>query len=197
MGIFMKANFVLWTAKDLPNACCLHQLKGVDDTFELVEGIPRVANFPADATYPMHPDFPHDTLLTDNLLNTDRLIVASRRLKEFLESQALTHVEYLPVTILNHKNRPASKDYFIVHPIDPIECLDEKASGAQRSNIDTDTIQKLKRLVIDEAKIEPTRSLFRAKHFPKVIFVRRTLADTIDATNFAGIRWMELDEFKR
>jgi hypothetical protein len=133
--------------------------------------------------------------MTDNLINTRTLIVASLKLKNFLETRQLPKVEYLPITILDHKGRPASRDYFIIHPIEPVDCLDVSQCGAQRSSIDPETIQWLDRLVIDEGKIDPSRDMFRLKFFYDVILVRRELAAAIDAEGLTGIRWIELSDY--
>lgn len=191
----MQSNFVIWALRDVPNACCLDELIGVDDVWELREGVPRAVTFPRNAVYTMDQDFPHDTLLTDNLINTRTLIVASLKLKKFLETRQMQQVEYLPITILDHKGKPASHDYFIIHPINPVDCLDTGQCGAQWSSIDKETIQWLDRLVIDEGKIDPAREIFRLKFFYDVILVSRALAEAIDAEGFTGIRWIELGDY--
>jgi hypothetical protein len=190
----MKPEFVIWDSMAVPNACVLAELYGVDKQYELDKGIPRLANFPKNARFKMDSDFPHDTLLVDNLDNTDDLIVASRRLKEFLETRPLMHMEYLPIAILDHKKKPVEDEYFIVHPIDLPECLDIKKSQVTWG-ISKDWADKVKQLVIDMTKVEPDRDLFRPKPFYSVILVRRALAEAIDEQGFTGIRWKEIDDY--
>lgn len=182
---------LIWDSKVVPDACVLDTLVGVEDMWELLDGIPRASTFPTDANYTMHPDFPYNTLLTDNLINRDLLIVVSARLKAFLEARVLEKVEYLPVTIMNHKNRPASRDYFIVHPVYPLDCLQLEHCEPKWSEIDTEAIERLKRLVIDESKLDPKRALFRPKSFYRVTLVRHELADAIDGAGFTGISWKD------
>jgi hypothetical protein len=191
-----KPNFVVWDSAVVKNAVVLHVLKGVEKEYQLRKGVPRAATFPSDAAYTMHPDFPHNTILVDNLVNTGLRIVGSKRLKEFLEKQVVPKVEYLPVAIVNHKGKTASKDYFIVHPIEPVECLDLDKCGVTWGEVDETSIDEVKHLVIDETRVEPIRQLFRPKQFHQVILARRTLADAIDAAGFTGIKWIELDKFK-
>jgi len=195
MGVHMSKHLVIWDSAAVPNACVLHQHSEIEDPWELVEGVPRAATFPADCTYGMHPDFPHDTLLVDNLINTDMLLVISLGLKQFLEARGLKKVEYLPVTILDHRGRPASRDYFIAHPIDPVDCLDVAKSGAQFSAVDPETIQLVKQLVVDESRLDPERELFRPKGFYDVVFVTRALAEAIEQQGFKGTRWVELASY--
>src|SRR5215813_4176184 len=150
----MKLNYVIWDAKNVPNAVVLDGLENVEDEWELNEGVPRAANFTEDGTFRMNPDRSYDTLLTDNLQNIDMLIVASRRLKEFLEQWDLEKVEYLPITILDHKGKPTRDSYFIIHPIEPVSLLNPAKCGATWDRLNEGFIKYVERLVIDEKLID-------------------------------------------
>jgi len=191
----MSDDFLVWDSAVVPNACCLAKLINVDEQFQLPKGVSRAATFPPDAAFTMDPDFPDDTGLTDNLVNTDRLVIVSARLKAFLESQRLPKVEYLPVAILNHEGRPASREYFIVHPIDLSACVDMQRSGVEWSAIDPTSIDTVTSLAIDETSLDPAVTLFRPKPFYDVVLIRRRLADAIDAQGFSGMRWIELSSY--
>lgn len=192
----MKSNYLIWQYKYIDNACSLDELQNVEKLYQLRNGIPRAATFPEDAVYTMDPDRIHDTLLIDSLFNVDGLIVASYRLKEFLKVRLLKKTEYLPVTILDHKGKH-SQNYFIIHPIYPVECLDVDKCGATWSDIIEDDIDEVQHLVIDESKVDPTRELFRPKHFDRVTLVQRNLAEAINQEGFTGIRWTELSDYPR
>jgi hypothetical protein len=190
------APVVVWKKKAEPHGVVLHELLGVEDTWELLEGVPRAATFPADASFTMHPDFPRHLRFTDALLNTDTLLVASLRLKEFREARAVRFIEYLPVTIVDHRGRPAPPPYFIVHPIEPVDCLDLDACEPEWSRVDPESIQRVKRLAIDERRLDERRDLFRPKSFYDVILASRGLAQAIDAAGFTGVRWVELADYR-
>jgi len=179
----------------LPNVCVLGTLSGVERDWELREGLTRTKSFPETATFEMNPEFPDNTLLADNLRNTASAIVASNGLKRYLESQAGPKVEYLPVTILDHRGKVASRDHFIVHPIDPVDCLDLKKCQPTWNRIQKTWINRVRHLVLQEDKVPADRFLFRPKAFHRVILVRRELAEAIERKGFTGVRWLELDEF--
>lgn len=189
------ADYLLWRTKLVPNGMELDELVGVDDEWELSEGVSRVKGFPTDAKFKADPDMQHNIRLVDNLYNTDELIVVSDLLKVFLEDRQIVKVEYLPISIINHKGRVASKEYWIVHPIEPVNCLDLKASGATTSAMDPEQVSFVKKLVLDEDELDESRELFRPKHFSSVTLVHRELASAIDSQGFEGVRWLELDEF--
>jgi len=191
----MQSDYVIWDAKDVPNACVLDKLNGVERQWEFREGVPRAAMFSENAVFTMDPDYPYNILMVDNLPNIHMLIVASRKLREFIETRKPEKVEYLPVTILDHRGRVASKDYFIIHPIHPVDCLNLDECGVRWSTLDENHISRLKRLVINESKINRKRVLFRIKFFGAVVLVRRDLAEAIDDKGFTGIRWVELTDY--
>jgi hypothetical protein len=191
----MKSGYLVWEAKLLDNVCTLDVFKGVERSLDLNEGIPCAKDFPQGVTFQMDLSDPHDMLLADNLRNGNYLIVVSKKLKEFLESRSLKKVEYLPVTILDHKGRVASPDYFIVHPIDPVDCLDLDECSPTYSTIDPETINYIKELVLDESKVDPERELFRTKNFYTSTLVRQDLAEAIEAEGFDGVQFLDLENF--
>ena len=193
----MISNFLIWDASldSKKNFCVLDDLENVEDGFELTEGAPREHNFPDNAMLAMDPEYPKSIALADNIFNVSELIVASKALKKFIEERSKINVEYLPVTIKNHKQRVASNDYYIVHPIHLQDGLDIKKSICTWSTIIKDKVNEVERLIIDENRIEPEVTLFRLKYFYRPILVRRDLAEAISEADFTGTRWIELNEY--
>jgi hypothetical protein len=173
----------------------LHQLIGLDDPEELNEGVTMADRFPGDATFTMHPDFPYNLILTDSLRNTDFLIVASSRLRDFLEKRAILKVEYLPVTIINHKRRAVKDTYYIIHPVDHVDCLDLEKCGVAWSPIDSSVIDSMEQLVLDPDRIDQSRGIFRPKFFPDVTLIKRELALAMDMEGFTGNVWIEPEDY--
>jgi hypothetical protein len=163
---------------------------------ELIEeGVPVYNIFPTDSYFEMNLDYPFNLLLTDTLYNLHDLIIVSNKEKAFLETYELANIEYLPVTILNHKGKPVETNYFIIHPIYPIDCLDRAACDVIWSEIDSNVIETVTKLAIDENKIDGTLDLVRFKHLGRVIAIRRTLAEALDSEGFTGNKWIELNKF--
>ena len=191
----MKDNFLIWKYKSVDGACVLKDLRGLEKTFRLNNGTPLAAGFPGDVAFHMHPDFPTDLLLVDNLLNSDMVIVASKRLQDCVRAQSPSEVEYLPVKIIDHKGRIASKDYAIIHPVRPVDCIDKQHSVFETNPIDPDDIETLEKLVIDEAKIPADRRLFRMQGFWGMTLVRNALAAAIAAGGFSGVEFLSIDDY--
>jgi hypothetical protein len=120
----------------------------------------------------------------------------SPQLKEFLEVQELSHVEYYPLEIIDHKGKVASNEYFVVHLIDHADCIDADASEADWINegLPTLRILSLESLVLDPARIPEGRKLFFPKFYSRYPIVRRDLAEAVEKEGFTNIDIVSLDE---
>lgn len=193
----MSTNYKIW-AFDNPedrNFCILDDLVEVEDDHELKEGVSRLDGFPGDVEYFMDPDYPNDVELADSLMNSDSLIVVSLALREFIESKTMKNIEFLPVTIVNHKGKPASSDYSLLNPIILQNCINPEKSGARWSTLTPDRMAAIKRLVIDEDKIDKAAKIFRPTGFSRIVVVEVKIADEILAAGFTGIRWVDINEY--
>lgn len=191
----MKNDYVIWRYKDEKYACALKGLEGVENDYEILKGISLINYFPNTAVFRLDPDYPNDTLLLDSIFNIDKLIIGSSRLKDFFESRASQFIEYLPVNIIDHKDKPIDTSYFIINPITHLDCIDLNQSEVTWGKINPNRIQRVARLVIDYSKVDATRDLFRMAKFSDVVLVKRNVARAIDEAGFTGIRWLEISDY--
>ena len=189
------SNYVIWTQKREELACVLNTFENVDKLYEFRRGISRIDDFPKNALFTQDMDFPKNTRLIDNLCNVNSLIVASERLKLFLESRKITQIEYLPVSILDHQGNIASSSYYIIHPIHSIDCLDLEMSDPTWSKVTKNSIRSVKKLVLNEDKIPTDREMFRLQKYLLPVLVKRELAQAIDKASFSGIRWVKPENY--
>src|SRR5687767_8578816 len=116
-------NIVLWRELATPGYCKLGSPK-LWSTVKLHAGESVVADYPGGLSYQMSDLFPDDILLSDNYQVAGQIIVSSK-LKAYLQQALPDHaLEFLAVSILNHKGRVASDEYFIVHPVGTQDCID-------------------------------------------------------------------------
>jgi len=188
-------NYQYWESVAVGNACVLAPIEGMEQSYELLKGTPLTGQFPKNVLFRMSADHPRNIGLTDALSNMNELLVASKRLKDFLEAKRLPNVEYHQVSIINHKGRTASDEYFLVHPIHSQDCLNLQASGPRYNKISPTQISQVQNLVIDESKITPGVTLFRIKNFGKALLVHRELAAEISKAGFVGAFFIELDQY--
>jgi hypothetical protein len=188
-------DYVVWGTETVPHCFVLNELEGVDLDVELRTGVPCSESFPPNAVFTVDPDFPNNTKLADTFYNTQRLVIVSEKLKEFIATWNPPEVEFLPVTILNHKSRPTGK-YFIVHPIHPVDALNPSKSGATWSKRNKERIDDITNLVLNKDKIDPARLMLKLRYFHKCVLIRKDLADAISKKGFTGIKWTECEEYE-
>jgi hypothetical protein len=83
--------------------------------------------------------------------------VVSKKLRDAIASRKPEHVEYLRVSIIDTLGRVLSTDYSIMHPTEPVDCIDRERSDFKESRIKPGRISRFKKLVIDESRIPPDR----------------------------------------
>jgi hypothetical protein len=190
----MPSDYVLWR-QDSEDVYCVLEQPNVDDIWELEEGISRAEKWPDDAFCPMSKDFPKQIQLADNL-EALGLYVVSQRLKVMLESMTSKNIiEYLPVSIVNHKGRVASRDYWIVNPLDICDCIDIEKSNLKWNKIDSSTISYCKNLVLKPKAIPSNYLMFRMKYWPSNIVVKRSLVDKASGAGLSGLDSLEIEDY--
>jgi hypothetical protein len=189
-------DYGVWAYQPVGNVCMLDSIENVPRWLNLMRGVAFKDKFPAAAQYQMSKDHKKETGLNDDLPNTDSVKVCSARLVDFLKKKDLKNVEYLPVSILNHKGKLASKDYFIVHPVIPQDALDADASQPSFNDINPEEIDSVERLVLNKRSLDPELRLFRLKAFFKPVLIDKKLADEIKAAGFVGSYIQALERYR-
>lgn len=190
------ASFVIFKGPMRTDFCLLGFIEGFEDDYKLMSGHSVTPDWPGDVSFTMDPDFKKRIKLSDNLVNSNDFLVASEPLQRFLQAEAVPEVQYLPVTIFNHKKKVEQDAYAIVNPVGLQDCVDLNASMVVMNSINPNYISIVKRLVVDESKISPESRLFRVKGLDTLIFFRRELADKIRTRGFTGIEFAEISSYK-
>lgn len=191
----LSKDFVIWGASQVAHAAIMRDLKGFDDEFGLTIGKPLLEGFPTDVEFHMDPDFPKDIVLADNVENENMVVLVSEAVHRFLLAQNLSRVEFLPVTIVNHKGRPASTGHVIVNAVEPVDAIDLGRSELEMSEISEGYIDTVDKLVLEPQRIPADRHLFRLKGLRRAMVVRRSLAEAIDQQGFKGFGWIEIADY--
>jgi len=180
---------LIWMSMEPPGHCVLDPTF-IPNTRKLHAGEPVAGEFPKDVTYRMSDRFPDDLLLSDTFKVSGQ-ILASSAMKTHLEAALPGHnIEYLPVTIVNHKQRVASSEYFIVHSLDVVDCIDVKKSKVKWNPLNKTTIMSCKGLVISSEAIPSHLRLFRPKHWGDNMMAASDLATALESSGFSGLRFI-------
>jgi hypothetical protein len=175
--------------------CVCGILNGYDEDFQIHEGTAVAGEFPDDARFTMSDDFPKDILLPDMVENASGLVLVSSRLKSALLEAAPGKVEYLRVSIFNHKKRLASDDYHIVNALDIVDAIDFKKSRITWNALDPEDISTCESLVLDPARIPPKAGIFRLKSLSGKVALGAKAAETLAKGKFVGLNLVEADGF--
>ncbi|MCP4133648.1 MAG: hypothetical protein GY754_21955 [bacterium] len=190
----MIKDYLVWTIdRQELNACYVGRLKSVKNEIkrkrDFDEGLSQIEDFPDDAYFQMDSQYPYSTLLTDHIHNSTNLIIASKEMKEFLSEENLTNLEYLPVSIRDYKGRVRSKDFYIVHPINPVDCLDPE-------KWDPGIVHNCENIAVIDSKVDVTRKIFKFNQFYKPVMIHCELAEKIKEKGFTGNDFCKLRDFR-
>jgi hypothetical protein len=189
----MTPTYVVWTREIVRGAVMIDSRIEFEASYRLPNGVPLADGFPSDVRLKMDPDSPTNLLFVDVLPNPLRLLVVSERLADFVTARQPPEIEILPVGIVDHRGRLVKPVYRILHPIRPVDCLDEVASNPRRLAVNPEHIARVDRLVLDPARIDPARQIFRVRGFSAAVLVRSDLAQAIEQAGFTGVTFTPLD----
>ncbi len=146
-------------------------------SYKFTFGEPISADYPEDASVTMDPK-KQGIQLPDLIGNYNRMLVVSQRFKEALASVNTGKIEFLPLTIINHKGRIASTDYFIINSLEIWDVADRDASEIEYFEGDVVSVDEL---VIDHQKAKKAPDIFRLEEDPTFLLFNENLLDALSA----------------
>ncbi len=186
-------SLLVWTNAYQEGFCALGALEGVDADEEILRGSSRAADFPSGAFYQMRDEYA-DTRVADSAYAAIHYVV-SERLRQVLEPElGKSRVELLPVRIKDQRGTVVDGSWFVMNPLDVVDCIDTQASNAKFNANDPTQILRVKKLVLKPAPDE--LALFRPAHWTRLMFIRDDLAQKLEAAGLTGLHFWETDEFK-
>jgi hypothetical protein len=143
-------------------------------THRMAMGFAMGDKYPSDAKIFMNDR--HPGLKLPHLIgNTNRFLIVNSPLKALFQATGLP-MECLPFTLMDHKKREASRDYFIINPLGTFDCMDLKKSEIEWSKEEPGEIVGVDRTVLDPKKLEAAPDFFRIKEIPTAYVVSARLA---------------------
>ncbi|NMO17680.1 hypothetical protein HPC49_10290 [Pyxidicoccus fallax] len=176
-----------------PGAVIETYVEGAPSKWRLFKNQPQAAQFPAGATLRFSRDFPKHRKLFDFVANTMSLIIASKKVKDILDSVGVDNCEYLPVAVKDHKDKVVGPEYFIIHPLGGEDGIDLEKSVYDKDPFDESEIQRVRTLVLKKELISPRARLFRFKPLMRKYVVDQTVADALKAGKVTGYRLLQAD----
>ncbi|MFY0564524.1 imm11 family protein [Archangium lansingense] len=166
-----------------------------DKVYMFEKGTPLLGWFPADAQFTMDPEFPKARRLCGLQHNTLGLIVVSKEFKTALEEFGCENIEFLPISILNHRGKLASADYFIANVIGLTDCMDREKSTYKNNALIPTQISSCSKLVLREDAIPEQLHFFRLGNAPRIHVVTEKLKQELERRKLTGLLFVPVEEY--
>ncbi len=163
-------------------------------SYLLTEGERCSEWFPGEVAFDCDVDNP-STRLPDSIFNNSLLLIVSEKLKELIENNTTTEIEFLKIFIRNHKKRKVEKTYFIANVLKTISCMDRNKSDYENSSLDKSQVHHIKHLVLDENKIPKEINIFRLGEENDLILVREDLVKVIESSGLTGLQFGKIEDY--
>jgi len=123
---------------------------------------------PYEVTMRLDEDRPKHIKLGSYISNTSNYLMVSSEVVKELKKFNIGEVEFWPFTLLNHKGRVHSKDYFFVCPENQFDALNLEQSEIDRG--DSGIAIGIDRAVLDNKKLENALDMFRVNDIRYMAF---------------------------
>lgn len=152
--------------------------------YMLSSGMPIGSLYPPDAFVRLAPEDPG--LVPPSLVgNISSLLIVDTPVRDAIAASPGCEMELLPLSIRNHKGRDVGHPYWIINPLDLLDCLSLDHCEVDRN--DEGEILEIEKYALDSWKLEGAPDIFRLSENPETYVISRDLASRIaklDPTNF-------------
>ena len=191
----MNDRFTIWDFKDVPNAYVPCQLTDAEgESFDVLDVL-SADNAPNGLQFTADPDYPNDLLMLDSFGNTESVIPISLKLKTFLEDKQIPNLIFIPVKMLDHKDREI-EEYYLLHSLEVIDAIDQSKTELRVDKLNEEMYNRVRNLTLFDEKVSSDIQIYRVKGLYDVTCVSKTLAKEIDDNGFTGIYWKEISSYR-
>lgn len=179
----------LWVLKYLNDGAVLAGFpKSKIKAFRYAEGKRLAKEFPKKATVQFADMFKARRTLNDFVFNLEQALFVSSKVRDILDQLEVPDLEFLPVTIKDHKGAVAADDYFILNPIGQQDVIDMKKTKALMDRLLEDEIFRIKKLALQPKAVPKGPCLFRAARMPRLILIDDTVRNAFKKQGVTGYR---------
>src|SRR5688572_25632522 len=148
----VSQNYFLISPEHVEGGCSVQFMSNQACAWDLSIGKPLADRWPTDLSFSMDPDKPKDIRLLDYISNFEKVVLVSPRLRDWLRAQEVHDLEFLPVAIMDHKGRVASKDYSVVNCIRVVDAVDQQNSKFRWDGLEEPSMV-VRRIVLNDASL--------------------------------------------
>jgi hypothetical protein len=152
------------------------------------EGERLAKEFPKKATVQFADKFKDRRKLYDFIFNLESALFVSSKVKTILEELETPDLEFLPISVKDHKGAVVADDYFILNPIGTQDIIDMKKSKVVMSPLIDGEIDDIDKLALQPKAVPKDAHLFRAKNMPSLILVDDAVRKAFEKSEVTGYR---------
>lgn len=155
------------------------------DGYCLAAGEPIGDSYPVDVR--VQPSEEHTGIQLSSVLgNNFNYLIVSGAMKDVIAQHCpKVSIEYLPFTLLDHRGRVRSQEYFFVNPLGGIDGVDVKASDIKYHR--SGAIVGIRKLVLDPEKLREAPAIFRLQQDLQFYVVNESLARALHEQGFTNV----------
>ncbi len=161
--------------------------------WRVADGEPATGFVPDDLTFDVDPQFGVE--FGDVLPNTFNARVMSARMADAISALGV-RLERFPVRIRNARGRVVPEPYALVNLLDLVPCADVPRCEYVPSLVPGE-MSAVTKLVLDDARVDPQRPMFRIAEAPPMILVRADVAAAFEREGFTACRFVDVADFGR
>lgn len=188
--------YVLDNKLDETDAYITDLPENLSDKYELLQGVPRLATWPNDVKFTYSRHYPEGINLTDYVGNKFRWMIVSDRFRSVLADTDLENVEYLPISIRNHKGRMADDNYWIVNFLALTEVIDRDRSDYREDAAFEGQISRFDNMVLRDEVQTDGPPVLRMREDPMMVLVREDFKTAMEKEGLTGMQYWETDTYK-
>lgn len=168
-----------------------------DQGYRFKEGVSLRGWLPEHVPYAMSPRYPEARALCPFQVNTLELIIPSGECRRVMEEGGKAgNIEFLPITIINHRGKVASEDYCIANLLGSVDCMDREESVYRNSSLDPSVLSTCTKLVLREERIPEDVELFRLSNGLTTYIAGPSLKERLEARGLTkGVRFIPVEEY--
>lgn len=188
-------HYSIFLPSDDPTFCVIEHLPESlqEKRWRIPKGLRMDHRYPSGVRLQMGSRHP-GIVVPDRIKNLVSYCLVSQKLKDLLESEVETEIEFLSFMLYNHKGRVAKDDCYIVNVIGTEDCVDLSRTEAREDPSVRGTFMSLRKLYLDDSRINPRAKLFRIRQMPKVMIIRDDLRKVLKEHNITGVKYVEMGE---
>ncbi|MFP2907955.1 imm11 family protein [Pyxidicoccus sp. 3LFB2] len=185
-----------WVLKtDYTSAVIEHLPPDGPEADVLDEGEPVAALFPPEPTVRFSETFPKQRKVCDFMANIFGSNIVSAKVKRILEAQGAKNCEFIPLVILDHKGKVASKEHFLLQVLGHVEAVDMERSNVVMNSILKDRIGNFKHMVLDRKAIPPDAVIFRLSRKRDEFLVNQATYEALTKEGVTGLKCFKADDW--